>query len=542
MKIIFFNNNRSSRFPFMAPWGTWGCFWRAIVFMFLLTALVLLLSLFRRCNSRELSRNDLPEEILNPPQRPLVPVDSVDTGGYPGRLTDPGDNLPVDSNNVVRPVDPRDIVTPDTTHRRIAGNKLNVILNSDAGDVTFRKFADEFKRQYPDSNYSICYYETKTKLLQIELPMAERDRVKNQLNSKIPSVRFKCFEEEIFESSYTPNDPVFRYRPLSWYYAPIQAYEAWEITKGSPEVTVAIIDSYFDLQHVDLNSDRIVKPYSVRFGNGSVAPVSDCRDEGAFMHGSMVASMAIGTMDNGAGSCGIAPRCKFMPISLGDALTSLNIVQALLYAIYQGADVVNLSLGAEWSEQAKYIPLEEQINLSKQLGLESEDVWNYIAQIADDRGCTIVWAAGNENVFTALDSSKRWKNAIYVSALDLDMKMASFSNYGYLPNRNIFASTVSAPGVNIVGACPWNSYNIGPGTSFSAPIVTGAIALMKSVNSNLSNEQIVKILRETGKPVAGNAPIGPVLQIKNAIVKAQQIQGSQTGSGQNGSNATQRRV
>lgn len=66
---------------------------------------------------------------------------------------------------------------------------------------------------------------------------------------------------------------------------------------------------------------------------------------------------------------------------------------------------------------------------------------------------------------------------------------------------------------------PYNSYNMGPGTSFSAPIVTGAVALMKSLSPSLSTQEIIRILKETGKPIAGDNTIGKLIQIKDALLK-----------------------
>ena len=87
---------------------------------------------------------------------------------------------------------------------------------------------------------------------------------------------------------------------------------------------------------------------------------------------------------------------------------------------------------------------------------------------------------------------------------------------------NIFDSTISAPGVKIWGALPNNKYDAWDGTSFSAPIITGVVALMKSVNKNLTTAQIIEILKSTSVPVNGAPEIGNLVQVKEALVKTQQ--------------------
>ena len=144
-------------------------------------------------------------------------------------------------------------------------------------------------------------------------------------------------------------------------------------------------------------------------------------------------------------------------------------------------------------------------------------MWDYVYQLAEKHNVTIVWAAGNSNCFAAMDVSKRNANTIRVSAVDRSLKRANFSNYGNFAMKRIYASTISAPGVDIWGALPNNQYAAWPGTSFSAPIITGVVALLKSQNKNLTTRQIIQILQETGKPIAASPEIGKLVQIKDAL-------------------------
>ena len=527
MKKIFFGSSDAPTGGNEPFWKPWGASWllRLLGFLVLLFALLLLLNLFKSTkSSNDFDDEDLteiPDPIIHPvtPDPVRVPVDT--TANVPHDISNPSPNLPSPDENNIPPFDEDDIT--DDNGRQIVGDRLNIILNSSANDDTFNKWADEFKALYPGEEYKVVYYDKLTKLLQIQIPQEEREQIMHDLPNKITDIQFKVFPDGLMGNleASRPNDLIFEDPDLSWYFKPIQAYEAWQITKGSPDIVVAICDSYFDLNHDDLNSNRIVKPYSVVRHTGNVAPAEGA-DELSFLHGSMVASQALGNMNNQRGTAGIAPQCKFMPVSLGHQMTSITILQGLLYAIYQGASVVNLSVGSSWTEEIMQLDLDDQIALSQMMALEEQSVWDWVAELAHEHNVTIVWAAGNENVFTALDACKRGNATIKVSAVDRDLKKAEFSNYGNFPERRIMESTISAPGVDILGAKPFNSYFVGPGTSFAAPIVTGAVALMKSIDPTLSTEEIINILQETGKPIGEPSTIGNLIQIKDALMKVKE--------------------
>lgn len=531
-KITFTKIKESSvgRF-FWQPWGWLGCFTRILAFLAILALVMWLLNLLRGCDDNALS-NDWDDTRENYPDieniqdigdedpigdKPLPPTDDVQRD-----IPNPGPNLPTPEDNKIPPINEDDIEVGDDG-RQIVGNRLNVIFEPEANDDTFRQWANEFKSLYPGDEYSVVFYDPYTKMLQIQVPASHREQVMQRLPRQIRDIPFKIFPDGIFapRAINVPNDPVFKYEKLSWYFQPIQAFGAWEITEGDPGVKIAIVDSYFDLYHDDLYSDRILYPYSVWRRDSNVAPEDGC-DELSFLHGSMVASQALGNKDNKRGTAGIAPKCSFIPVSVGYQATNMTMLCGILYAINRGANVINISMGASFDKRVSMIPVDDQIEISRRFGLPEQDVWDYVTELADKRNVTLVWASGNEDVFTSLDPSKRCDSAIRVSAVDEKLAKADFSNFGNFSEYNIEESTISAPGVNIFGAMPFNAYNIGPGTSFSAPIVTGAVALMKSLDPTLTNEEIIDILQKTGRqPSDGNRSIGPVIQIKDALLAVQ---------------------
>jgi len=431
--------------------------------------------------------------------------------------------LPSPDQNVLPPFE-ETIPNPENDGAtEIYPNLLYVIFDSEADDETFKAFAKKFSSLYPSPEHKIQYYNTGSKTAVLDVPENKRDEICQKLPGQISEVEFLVVPVEVMTqyAEVTPNDPAFKDANKSWYFKPIQAQEAWGITQGSSDIIVGIVDSYMDLNHPELKGDRCLYPYSVINGNSDVSPRAGAAADYAG-HGTLVTAVAVGNANNNAGSSGIAPKCKFIPVSMGETINTITEVEGLLYCMYHGASVINLSCGADFPESITTMPLEEQIAFSERYGKPQEKMWNYVFQLAEKRNVTIVWAAGNENCFDAMDTSKRNPNTIRVSAVDRELKKANFSNFGNFAEKSLYESTISAPGVDIWGALPNNKYDAWPGTSFSAPIITGVVALIKSQNKDLTTKQIIKILQGTGKPVAGSPEIGNLVQIKDALIKAKQ--------------------
>lgn len=511
MKTIFFwNQFNKGRTPFWQPWGCFGCLGRLLLFIILLLLLLLLLSLFRKCesssNDSDTNGGDSTEIRWNEP---------IANGEEVG--------LPSPDQNVLPPFE-ETIPNPENDGAtEIYPNLLYVIFDSEADDETFKAFAKKFSSLYPSPEHKIQYYNTGSKTAVLDVPENKRDEICQKLPGQISEVEFLVVPVEVMTqyAEVTPNDPAFKDANKSWYFKPIQAQEAWGITQGSSDIIVGIVDSYMDLSHPELKGDRCLYPYSVINGNSDVSPRTGAPADYAG-HGTLVTAVAVGNANNNAGSSGIAPKCKFIPVSMGETINTITEVEGLLYCMYHGASVINLSCGADFPESITTMPLEEQIAFSEQYGKPQEKMWNYVFQLAEKRNVTIVWAAGNENCFDAMDTSKRNPNTIRVSAVDRNLKKANFSNFGNFAEKSLYESTISAPGVDIWGALPNNTYDAWPGTSFSAPIITGVVALIKSQNKDLTTKQIIKILQGTGKPVAGSPEIGNLVQIKDALIKAKQ--------------------
>lgn len=506
----------NSHFPFWKPWGAWGCLWRVLLFLLFLLLFLFLLSLLRRCN--EPAIDPLTNKPIMPYQRPDSLVNNQPDG--PSQPTD----------KYVMPLhDPGDvIINPEDSTSLIVGNHLNIFFKNGDENV-MNQFVKRFKQLYPGSEYEVIYKNPSTSMLIIKTPKTERSSIKKGLNQQMPEFDFIVFDNTIFGESYMPKDPGFDVNIMPeqfrWYYKPIQAYEAWDITRGNSDIKVAIVDSQFDLYHDELRDKVIINPYNVIKENDDVFPMTSV-DPRSVGHGTHVASIAVGTMDNNSGLSGIAPECSLIPVCVffddpNRGTTSMAIMAGIMYALNQGADVVNISIGKAFPQELhKQISLEDQLRLSKALSREEQMVWDYICEKAEQQRSVLVFAAGNSTLLSGMDASKRNSNTIRVSAIDQNMRATDFTNFGcfdYDPNQCY--STLSAPGKDILSAIPGNNYYFFEGTSQAAPIVTGAVALLKSLEKSLSNDEIITLLRETGKKLNPQDNIGNLIQIKDALTK-----------------------
>jgi subtilisin family serine protease len=256
---------------------------------------------------------------------------------------------------------------------------------------------------------------------------------------------------------------------------------AWNQTTGNKNIIIAVIDNGFDLSHPELK-DKSVKPYNVIDKSTNVSPSNE-------NHGTHVSSTIIAKGNNNQGLVGICPDCSFMPIKVEDQngmMSNTYIIDAILYAIKNKADVINLSLGMQIPSGVT-IPVQEQKDYINSSAKDEEEFWDDLFSYANERNVTCVLAAGNSNIMTGFDPFQRSKNTIKVGAIDKNQNKASFSNFG--PNTTIYA-----PGTNIYGAKPGNSYEVLQGTSMAAPIVSGFVGLLKSMNKNLTNQQVINII------------------------------------------------
>jgi len=273
--------------------------------------------------------------------------------------------------------------------------------------------------------------------------------------------------------------------------ADINILEAWKITKGKG-VKVAVIDDGGDVNHEDLKAN-IFLAYNVDGKSNDIYHYSDSITDAS--HGNNCAGF-IAAPINGKGIVGVAPESKLILIRQEEEADSAAI-EAFEYAKDNGAKVISCSWGT---------------------GAVSEAI---VAELKSlyDAGITVVFASGNEGSDLdeeGVDDESEVPWVIGVGASSELNDVALYSNYG----RNI---DIIAPGGNhstSVGILALddsgeqgatknyglvsNDYAFTDGTSFSTPIVAGVVALMYSVNPDITPKEVRDILISTADKVGGD--------------------------------------
>ncbi len=312
----------------------------------------------------------------------------------------------------------------------------------------------------------------------------------------------------------------------------VSAEPAWDITRGSRSVTIAVTDDGFDLAHRDLQGPgKIVAPRDLKNKDG--LPIPSLNEN----HGTAVAGVAIGE-ETGDGIVGIAPGCSLMPLQTTGFLDDDSIEQLFDWAIEQGADVISCS----WSPASIYFSLSRRI---------SQAVNRAATQGRNGKGCVVVFSAGNANrpiegkveesgwpgnlikgLTSWLSGFAVHPDVITVSACTSLNQKAAYSNWGRhisvaAPSNNASPNMALSSGtfdtgppirVQLLGRAVLTSDRTGDqgyttddftgfgGTSSACPLVAGIAGLMLSVNPDLTAAEVKQILQSTADKIIDKAP------------------------------------
>jgi subtilisin family serine protease len=362
------------------------------------------------------------------------------------------------------------------TNRKLVSNLINIALKDQKGDIL--QFLDSFNQVY-SNQFTINFIDTTINRTQITITNSnDRDSLKKEIKTRFASFQPLVWDEAIFARNSKFNDPIRLDQKVNWHFDAINIESLWQATKPNHNVIVAVIDNGFDLNHKDLK-DKIIVPYNIPNKNNS-------NFSNQINHGTHVASIIAATANN-YGTVGIAPNAKIMPIKAEDDngyITSSYIIDGILYAIKNKANVINLSLGIQFpnnniiSEEAQQTIIENQYK-------DEEIFWKELFEYANKNNVICVLAAGNSSLLTGLDPMQRDPNTIKVGAYDKNQQIAPFSNYGKW-------TTIYAPGDEVIGAKPNNQFESLSGTSMAAPIIAGVAALLKGQDTgyNAQNFQV----------------------------------------------------
>jgi serine protease AprX len=280
-------------------------------------------------------------------------------------------------------------------------------------------------------------------------------------------------------------------------------------------VTVAVLDTGMDGTHGDLSGRVIGNVKLVGVAGLGVNFNYPLTVEGlpntdlVSGHGTFVGGVIAG---NGARSSGrytgVAPGARLVGVSTGD-LSLLSVIEGFDYLLWKGPGLGVKVINCSFSADTLYDP---------------NDPVNIATKMLTDRGVSVVFSAGNEG--PGMDTLNPYAMApwvISVGATDEQGRLADFSSRGSF--TKLSGPSLVAPGVNVVSlratgvdlngllnlglggdlsrlsAQDLLNYSVGSGTSFTAPQVSGTIALMLDVNPSLTPAQIRDILQRTATPM-----------------------------------------
>lgn len=272
----------------------------------------------------------------------------------------------------------------------------------------------------------------------------------------------------------------------------IRAMEAWDITTGSKDVIVAVIDTGVDARIADLKNNMWVNEAELNGqegvdddGNGFIDDIhgydfvnkdGDPTDDHG--HGSHVAGTIAGEGNNGIDVAGVSWKARIMGVKFLSASGSGSLadaISAIDYATQMGATLSNNSWGGGG------------YNVELQAAIERASAANSLFVVAAGN------QSNNNDNQAYYPCSYEVKNVLCVASLDSDGKMSDFSSYG------VNKVDVAAPGRNILSTTP-SGLQVFSGTSMATPHVAGAAVLLLSENPGMSPEDVRARVMATSKP------------------------------------------
>jgi subtilisin family serine protease len=274
----------------------------------------------------------------------------------------------------------------------------------------------------------------------------------------------------------------------------VNALGAWDITKGSRDVIVAVLDHGFEMNHPDLQGNTFGSGFNTETGTSPAAVLGN--------HGTACAGIIGAVQDNNTGVSGIAPNAYLMSVSnnlLLSPTASQRLADGINWAWQNGADIISNSWG---HSSLASVLLDDAINDALTLG-------------RGGLGTIIVFAAGNSNGPIIYPASSN-PDIIAVGAMSqCGQRKSPTSCDGENWWGSCFGTQldVVAPGVQIsttdrqgtagyTGTDYTATFN---GTSSACPMVAGVAALILSVNPCLNHDQVENIIEQSAQKVGGYA-------------------------------------
>lgn len=302
-------------------------------------------------------------------------------------------------------------------------------------------------------------------------------------------------------TQYTPNDPLLSQQS---YLTAMAVKEAWDISFGDSTLIIGVIDSGVRTSHEDLQNSAVInsgeipnngkdddangyvddyKGYNFTFAEDGVAP--DNVFHPIDSHGTCATGIIASTGNNNKGICGVAGRCKFLPIKAEKNSLSGYVdfgYESIIYAAVRGCKVLNCSWG---NDTQPFNPLEQSI-----------------IDFAISRNVAIVASAGNHNGDpTDPFYPANYRGVLSVGETDFAGTRTSSSSYG--AHCSVMAPGAGAITTNSFGDSQYTTFD---GTSSAAPMASGVVALVRSKYPELTALQALEHVRQCTRSVAEQNP------------------------------------
>ena len=360
------------------------------------------------------------------------------------------------------------------SENKINNIRFNQLFNDIEGDKLRKIFPHKSKEKFIQPSefvdLSLIYQ------LHYNVAFSEEEVIRRLSKLKI----FEYVERYIIPHlTYTPNDISISNQ---YYLGLINAFNAWNITKGDTNIVIGITDTGWEPTHSDL-----IGNVKINYAD----PINGTDDDGdgyvdnymgwdlgmndndalyeSTAHGVYVTGLAAAVTDNINGVAGVGFDTKFLPIKISNSAGVLtHAYQGIVYAADHGCFVINCSWGS-------FTP-----------GQFQKDIIDYAII---NKGSVVVAAVGNNNSDTAFYPAA-YEGVLSVAATEQSDLKKNNSNYGYYID-------VSAPGEAMYTTAPSGTYATNGGTSMAAPVVAGGAALLKAQFPSYTNQQIIALLKAT---------------------------------------------
>jgi subtilisin family serine protease len=297
------------------------------------------------------------------------------------------------------------------------------------------------------------------------------------------------------EIEQAPSNDTFSH--LQYYLKMLNVPAAWKKVTKSNEVVVAVIDDGININHPDLTNNIWVSP-DAQYGANKIKNFAGDEIPDNFPtgeHGTMISGIIAAEIDNKKGIAGIAKNVKIMPLRVFDFKGNAredNIIKAIRYAVDNKANIINLSLG------------QSQFTYSRR--------YDELMKYAYEKWVIVIIAAGNGDVLSYKNTgvnttinpispvcNNGWSKhySLGIESLDKKWAKAPWSNYGACisfsaPGESIFSTSVS-----VFNKESGVDYRTDSGTSFSAPMIAGIIALGYNQYGYVSPDTVYASLNES---------------------------------------------